>query len=271
MSYDFVESSNHSAAPAALYSFSIGSTEWLYTNVDEEIVVDGKTYVPLAISDSGQVQSGDIRNDDMTVTIPKSTPLVELFKGTPPSEGVWLTLRRQNQGEPDAPVVWVGWISNVKIVSAGAAEVVCRMLTSTLDRNGLRLSWSRGCPHALYDTGCRVNKDLHATDVEIESLTGTSLASADLEPLADGYLAGGFIEWELFDGVMERRAIESNADGALVLLGTTDGLEAGNIVTVYPGCDRTTSTCETKFNNLLNYGGFPHMPGKSPFDGDPVF
>lgn len=271
MSYDFVERSNHSAAPATLYAFTLGTAEWLYTNVDEEVVVDAKTYLPLAISDSGQVQSGDIRNDDMSVTLPKNTPLVDLFKGTPPSEGVWLTVRRQNRGETDAPVVWVGWISNVKLVSASSADVLCRMLTSTLDRNGLRLSWSRGCPHALYDTGCKVDKALYANDIEVEVLTGTTIASSDLDPVADNYLAGGFIEWEIVGGVMERRPIESNADGVLKLLGTTDGIEVGDVLTVYPGCDRTTSTCESKFNNLLNYGGFPHMPGKSPFDGDPVF
>ncbi|EAP1220395.1 phage tail protein, partial [Salmonella enterica] len=30
-------------------------------------------------------------------------------------------------------------------------------------------------------------------------------------------------------------------------------------------CDRTIATCDNKFANHLNYGGQPHMPGKSPY------
>ena len=32
----------------------------------------------------------------------------------------------------------------------------------------------------------------------------------------------------------------------------------------------TAETCNTKFGNLVNFGGFK-LQGKSPFDGSPVF
>ena len=47
-------------------------------------------------------------------------------------------------------------------------------------------------------------------------------------------------------------------------------LEIGSEITLYPSCDRTTTGCNL-FDNLPNYGGFPHLPGKSPFDGSQVF
>jgi hypothetical protein len=43
------------------------------------------------------------------------------------------------------------------------------------------------------------------------------------------------------------------------------------IVAAYPGCPRTIAVCDARFANHLRYGGVPHLPGKSPFDGDPVF
>ena len=30
---------------------------------------------------------------------------------------------------------------------------------------------------------------------------------------------------------------------------------------VVAGCDKRASTCRTKFDNFLNYRGFPHLPG----------
>ncbi|ELF9250511.1 phage BR0599 family protein, partial [Salmonella enterica] len=51
----------------------------------------------------------------------------------------------------------------------------------------------------------------------------------------------------------------------LHLFGGTTGLQVGQPVKLYPGCDRTIATCDNKFANHLNYGGQPHMPGKSPY------
>jgi uncharacterized phage protein (TIGR02218 family) len=34
----------------------------------------------------------------------------------------------------------------------------------------------------------------------------------------------------------------------------------GDTVTLYAGCDRTMATCNSKFNNLANFGGQPFIP-----------
>jgi Phage conserved hypothetical protein BR0599 len=35
---------------------------------------------------------------------------------------------------------------------------------------------------------------------------------------------------------------------------------AGDAFTVYQGCDHTPGTCQSKFNNLANFRGFPYVP-----------
>src|SRR3546814_7797331 len=37
-------------------------------------------------------------------------------------------------------------------------------------------------------------------------------------------------------------------------------------VILYPGCDHSRATCISKFNNLLNYGGYDFIPVKNPTD-----
>lgn len=37
---------------------------------------------------------------------------------------------------------------------------------------------------------------------------------------------------------------------------------AGDVVRILAGCDRRAATCRLKFNNFLNFRGFPHIPGE---------
>ncbi len=47
-------------------------------------------------------------------------------------------------------------------------------------------------------------------------------------------------------------------------------LVAGDRVRVTAGCDRTMAMCRSKFNNLLNFRGFPHIPGEDWLASYPV-
>ncbi|MEM9145804.1 MAG: DUF2163 domain-containing protein [Pseudomonadota bacterium] len=38
-------------------------------------------------------------------------------------------------------------------------------------------------------------------------------------------------------------------------------IQPGDAFEIRAGCDKASDTCSAKFANLLNYGGFPHMPG----------
>lgn len=271
MTFDEIERSNYDGVPTRLYEFALGDTaRWRYANGVQDVTLRGDIYTAVTASDSGIVQSGDVQNDDFTITLPADAEITRLFIGTPPSLSIYVIARDINRGAPDAPVVWAGTVKNGKRTSLGAYEIVCKTLTASLNRLGVRLGWGRGCPHALYDRNCKVNKTLFATAVQITGLTGSSF-TAPVASLGNNYLAGGFLEFDLLPGVKETRAIEAHVGNQVYLLGASDGLKVDDWVTVYPGCDLTTPTCEGKFNNLSNYGGYPMMPTKSPFDGDPVF
>ena len=40
-------------------------------------------------------------------------------------------------------------------------------------------------------------------------------------------------------------------------------IQAGDAFTIRPGCDKTFQTCQAKFDNALNFRGFPHVPGNN--------
>lgn len=271
MSFDEKQRSNYDSIPLAMYEFSLGENYWRYNSIDQDVTFQDKVYKGLSIKHSGIVQSGEVQNDDFTVSLPASEPVAQLFIATPPSEPIYLIVRKKNRFDDEAPVIGVFTVSSARRVSQVAVDIVCKTLAASLNRIGVRLSYSRGCPHALYDRGCRVNSADYATSLQITAMTGATISFSATAGFSKGYLSGGFFEFPLMQGVMERRAIEMHDTNSFVVLGTTDGLKVGDWITVYPGCDRTSLTCQQKFNNLANYGGFPHLPTKSPFDGDPIF
>lgn len=271
MSYDQIERSNYEGKPIMLYEFTLGSKVWRYTGGQNPINFNGLVYQALGLAHDGYSLSGDPTSDDLSIRASAKVEISDLFNGTPPSDSIQVSIRTLHFGDDEAPVVWSGIVKSMRRVSTVEVTFNCNSLLSTLNRNGLRLSWQRGCPHALYDRQCRVNPADYATTVQVATVTGTSLTAGGLSTLGDGYLDGGFLSFTGQHGTTERRAIERHRGNRIDLLGATDGIVVGQMIIVYPGCNRTTAMCVSKFDNLDNYGGFPHLPNKSPFDGDPVF
>lgn len=338
MSFETAEQSIANARHARLYAIERSATVvWRYTSADRAIAWGGHIWAPLAISDDGVRMTGEASADELKISLPSSVPAAQLFRSTPPSLEVFVTLYDYDAGEDDALVAWVGSISAAIFTKPGAAELVCASLSASMRREGLKLKYERACPHTPYDPSCRVNKALYALPVRVTDLdaVNVTLARADgadhiatavnaadrkiqvptLLPNIVSYQGGtvawgalkhtitatddvegwltldgattglspsglvhitrafgavsyydyGAAEWQLA-GATEMRGIETTSGAStLRLLGGTDGLGIGSSLTIYPGCDGTRAMCQDRFGNLLNHGGFPHMPGESIF------
>lgn len=271
MAFSPIEQSKQSGAPQFLYEFALNDKRWRYTSSTATETVDNQTYLPIPISDSGVKQKGDPTSETLVVTMPSPVDIVRFFATTPPSSPVYLTIRSRHVGDVDAVVRYVGEVTNVNQPEPGRADLSCVTLSASMARNGLRLTWSRTCPHAVYDAGCRAAKAAFATQATLDTVGPGIVTSTTFATLPDNWFKGGFIEWLDPDRGLERRAIEEHIGNQLLMFGTSDGLTGGLDVIAYPGCDRTTLTCRDKFNNLANYGGCPSMPYTSPFDGNPVY
>jgi uncharacterized phage protein (TIGR02218 family) len=205
----------------------------------------------------------------------KSTPggghvMADLYRIAPPTMGITLTIRQLHFGDGEAVVIWTGRILGVSW-SGTQASIQCEPVATSLRRVGLRRVFQRQCPHVLYGAACGVSRNTFQVAGEIESATATGMnvAAASLQP--DGYYSGGYIEWDVALGIPERRFILAHDGAALELNGSTYGMAGGQAVRLYPGCDHTMATCNAKFSNALNFGGFAHMPQKNPFGADPVY
>jgi uncharacterized phage protein (TIGR02218 family) len=273
VAYDSIETSTYNGSDSRLYRFQLGNKVWLYTNADSNILYGTDNYLAIAINDEGLKQKSEVITDAFNINVVSSIPLVTLFNGTAPSMQISVQVRQIQQGDTEAPLMWVGYLSSVKYKDDISSTLVCNTNTAYLNRQGVRLSYTRACPHALYDQDCQLNMNDWVETITIRDLGGNGFNFDVVTPgpqTYDGRFTNGFIQWNPDPDYTERRAILVHNGQQIILLNQTDGLANGMTVMAYPGCQRVPNNCHL-FNNIANYGGFPFMPGKSPFDGDPVF
>jgi len=68
-----------------------------------------------------------------------------------------------------------------------------------------------------------------------------------------------------------RRGIKIHDGDTVTVTHPVAGLEPGSVLIALPGCNHTTTHCNDKFSNILNFGGFPYMTEKNPFGANSVF
>lgn len=276
MSFESREWSLEDGQPIYLYKFTLNEKNWYYTSADADVQlgVDAAgaaiLWVAVPISDDGISQTGESSSDALTVTTVTTIPPAQIYMDYPPARNITLSIFETHEGDLEMRAIYVGEITQTNVPQPGTMVFTVEMLQALLSREGLRLSWQRACPYALYDpVTCKVNKAQWNIGANVVEIVDNLLKMDDI-PLPSGRLNGGFVEWTDPVRGIERRGIEEHSDNLVRMFGTADGITVGLRLTMYPGCPRTTEGC-TSFNNLDNYGGAPALQGKSPFDGSTVF
>ncbi len=276
--YSNLEESLDEGQPLRCYEFARGPLRWAYTTHTEDVAYLNQDYASVrGLSDDGLRSTGQATADALNITMPRSLDLPQLWwGGSRPGSTVSLTIHDLQWDDTlnrlVGIVAWVGQVTDVQFTARDRCKVVCQNLSALLDREGLRLTFQRDCPHCIYDHNCRVPMAQFASSGTIITLNGQTVTVAgDAAAYANGWFTGGWLEWEVAEGLIDARGIESHLGAALVVIGGTSALAIGQVVTLYAGCDNTWSSCLDKFSNHLNNGGCKDMPGESPFDGNPVF
>ena len=121
----------------------------------------------------------------------------------------------------------------------------------------------------LGDAYCRFNLVAAGLQGEgsVASVESTSTVIADgLDDFADGVFIGGKLTWTgggnagLSVEIKEHRLASGHA--RLVLWqAMPEAISAGDTFTIAAGCDKRFTTCRDRFDNVVNFRGFPHIPG----------
>lgn len=130
--------------------------------------------------------------------------------------------------------------------------------------------YQRTCPYVLGDNECtkNVSGSTFTGTGTVDSVTNRAVfVATGLGGYSNGWFSKGILTWTSGNNngrqVDVRQHINDGAPGHTFQLLYPMGkdIEAGDTFDVVAGCDGEHSTCKDKFNNIVNFGGFPFMPG----------
>ena len=263
MSYEDLESSLFGGRPVYYLEFECAGTYYRYnpTKVNKNFL--GNTYLSEVLLIGGFRQNKDsVADTTMYITARKDFPISQLFKVIVPARTVWLRIMKNHVGlaDSEAKPCWVGRVRGCEW-SPGDSRLTCEPIGTMVKRAGLRLHYQTGCNHFLYGPGCGVDPNRFKAFGAITAIAGSDVYANVFAGAPDQYYRLGFVEMNNYFYM-----VTDHVGDRVTLFCPLEGIKPSEQVTVYAGCNRGLDHCWDKFNNGLNYGGFPWSPNQNIFD-----
>lgn len=272
MAFDTIEESVKDGKPIEFFKFARNDSVWLYTTAIYDTEFNSETYSSIPIRRSTLREEKTRPESRVTIYMPVTTPFIFQFISQSPSDNIAITIYYNHVGESDgeALTIFKGRVVNIKH-GENEGEVVCEPLLTALGRPVLRRFYQRNCPYQLYDTPCSVDPDSFKVTGTLTGVSANTVSADEFDAQPDGYFDGGFLEFELPDGNFDRRMITKHEGDTLTLAYHLPSVSSSDTVVAFAGCDHTIATCDSKFSNKANYGGFPFFPSKNIMGGEKIF
>ena len=253
-----------------LYKITEGnSTKATITSAVDSVVFGGETYIPTAVKRSKIISRPDLLQNRITLQMSVHEMLgLDLLAEVNNNLAHRLIIYR---GEgTNFEQIWAGSLieqgcsGEVATITYGGGGISLRQL-------GDRRPFQRRCPFILYDSStCRATPQTASVRVTGINSTKDILLVSGLGSSEVGYYTGGVLcPSAVYNPDNAGNSFISShnktAGDDQIRLTTPVQVSVGDNLSVLAGCDRTWQTCYSKFNNIVNFGGFPYLPLENPY------
>ena len=250
-------------AVVELYKISAaGMSLFTYTDSKESVTYHGLTYKPYPIKRSKIIFSADLRVDQTSISLATNWGLNRAITSNTLSGAAFsITRVRKDAPDHDNILLFEGEVANISS-SFNQLELRAQtldFLNFLLPRREIQVA----CNWKLYDKFCSLGLTTYQSDgiTSQSSPSGKTLYSSTFSAKSNDYYTLGFIEMTDGDNKNFKRSISDHTSNTITVIppfpyavGQTASFK------VAPGCKHDIDDCENKFNNLINYGGFPFVP-----------
>ncbi|MBL9052335.1 MAG: DUF2163 domain-containing protein [Tabrizicola sp.] len=153
--------------------------------------------------------------------------------------------------------------------SGGAFKAELRGLSEALNQ-AQGLSYQPSCSAVLGDARCRFDTTLpgYFREGAVETVTDSRIFEfASFDGFDDRWFEHGRFEMITGEaaglvGVVKNDQLNGTARRIELWQSLATTIMPGDMFRVIAGCGKSATTCRVKFNNFLNFRGFPHIPGE---------
>src|SRR5574340_658565 len=156
-------------------------------------------------------------------------------------------------------------------IRAGRSQfnVELRGLLQKLSKHIVQVT-TKECTNALGDSKCQVNLATYTVTGAVTTATSQRQFTDAARAEAADYFARGLLTWTSGpNNGLKMEVKRFSIGGTFELLESMPfEVQIGDTYSVYAGCAlRYTEDCIGKFNNGVNFGGFPHLPLSDVYNG----
>jgi uncharacterized phage protein (TIGR02218 family) len=197
-------------------------------------------------------------------TVVNSVPLIQFIKGRG-LDGANIKLERVFMPTWEDPVTggvirFAGRVTSVGEIAGVSAKLTVSSWAHLLNVNYPPNVYQAGCMHTVYDAGCGLAEATFQTSFTCTTGSTTSLVKATAGGSGTVFDQGR-IKFTSGANNGLSRTIKSQASGNFDIIPPLPvAPAAGDTFLASQGCDLTTGTCTTRFNNLLRFKGTPYVP-----------
>jgi uncharacterized phage protein (TIGR02218 family) len=159
----------------------------------------------------------------------------------------------------------IGQIRRGRLAFAAEVRSLAHVLGQTVGR-----TFQATCDAALGDVRCGVDLDddaFRGAGSVITLVGDRGFTASGLGSFAGGWFALGTLDWTSGGNAGRRAEVagHTRAGGTVtitLLEAPVRPVETGDDFTIRSGCDKRIETCGSRFANVANFRGFPHIPGQ---------
>ena len=247
------------------------------TSHDDLVVIDGVTYLP-GFDPSTVVSNTGLQVDNLEA---KALIGIDDVQIADIESGVWdfAEIHVFQADWRDTTLGSIkelrGWLGEFTFdPHAGGYTVELRNLAGALNKSIGELV-SASCAATVGDARCKVDMTDYTATGTVSTVTSQRLFTTDLPSATvrltpgstgaptDGYFNAGLLTWLTGANAGRRMEVKVYAvGGALTLqLPMVSTIVAGDTFSVSAGCPKSREVCVAQYGNVVNFRGFPDLPG----------
>lgn len=274
-----LESTSQDASARELYEITHGNVVYRLTSGTRDIVYGGNLFVATAIARTAlPLETVGEGEKDLEIILPVDHAFVRRYlRSLTPPQGIALTLRRYYSASVSEQI-WTGSITAMAVDDSLEDPTATFRCSSYLGEQLQRPLPARTigtlCPFTVYDRRCLVDRtdSRFFVNATVLFINGRTVRYDQGNTSADGWAKFGELVVTSGEATGERVTIATmkyvglpSTVVEIELHSLVPGLNLGEAITVYAGCDLTLATCRNRFDNVVRFGGQPHLPTKNPF------
>ena len=242
-----------------------------FTDHDRTLTFDGTDFEPESGLTASEVRSGS----DLSVDAQDAEGVLtsDRITETDILDGRWdaaqVEVWRVNWNAPGQRVLIrrgaIGELRRGRLSFVAEVRSMAHVLGQTVGR-----VFQGTCDAALGDGRCRVDLNdapYSGAGAVLDPIRDRAFTASGISGFANGWFAFGVLEWASGgnSGRRDEIMLHEVASGIVtitMLEAPVRSVAGGDAFTIWAGCDKRAETCAAKFANILNFRGFPHIPGQ---------